>query len=250
MSNKNEISTASINHFTKYEYLKCIIHDRCFISRYCLENVEHINWYKLLGIEDNNETKIPKLAYPMVCFTDLPHDKWYLHKQTYGDYVITLTEEWKLRNGLVPVIYLMQGNLLTNNLLTQCLAMARRYCIEHPEQIGIQNFIDMFIPYLKLYSEGSKRYYDEREWRYFPWKSMDGLSMCISEDEFNNIDIKNLRNNELSEKENSKLYFEYEDIVNVEVKKKHEQEIVSKLLVTTFNIEIKSAKQKVSIARL
>lgn len=246
MNQTNEISTATINHFTKFKFLKCILTDKCFKPRYCLENINHINWFKLLDIEDT-KSEFPQLAYPMVCFTDLPHDKWPIHKATYGPCVITLSEDWKLKNGLIPVIYLVHGDFMSNNLLPQCLCMAKRYCEEH-KQNGYMNFVNLIIPYLKLYSEGEKRYYDEREWRYFPWKGLDHKYFTMTEDEYKDKSILEMRQSELLNDHANHLYFKFDDIVSVEVTNEREKDDIAQILSTSFNISAKIAKNKITIS--
>lgn len=240
----NDISTATINHFTRFENIVNILKSKYFEPHYCLENINHINWKKFLGVEN-----IVRLAYPMVCFTDLPHDKWYLHKKKYGNCVITLTEEWKLRNHLIPVIYLTQNNTLADSLLPICLRMAKMYCEEHPEKKGFENFINMLLVFFKLYQEDDKRYYDEREWRYVPWKGMDKLDLCLPEDTYNIDNIRKKAQSKILLNKDNLLYFNFTDIVNIEVSTDNEKEQVTKLLMNIFDVNYQDAKSKVSLVK-
>lgn len=246
MTNINEISTASINHFTKYKNLISIIEKKYFEPHYCLESVNHISWKKLVGV-DSKELETIELAYPMVCFTDLPRDKWVIHKQRYGNYVITLTEDWKLRKQLSPVIYLIPNSILADSLVSQTLRMAQLYCKKYAKLKGYENFINMLLLYFKPYSNEEYRFYDEREWRYIPWDGLDGKALCLSEDDYYDK-IKNTEHTTLLlEDSKNLLHFEFEDIVNIEVTTIEEIENITNLLVKVFKVNIESAKQKISL---
>lgn len=246
MTNSEEISTATINHFTNLKSLCSILKSKYFEPRYCLENINHINWGKLLGLEPDVVGDLPQMAYPMVCFTDLPRDKWSIHKQKYGNCVITMAEEWKIRSMLVPVIYLVRDNFVSNNLLPRCLRLAILYCQEHQDD-GAKNFINMLLPYFKLYADGNNRYYDEREWRYFPWDSMNGISMCLLKNDFDDEETRALRKKELLEKKDSVLRFEYNDIVCIEVPDMKAKDKITSILSESFDVDKTTASLKIQI---
>lgn len=88
-------------HFTKsIEFLKGILL-RGFYPRHCLEDTR---W---LGVD------LDFLAYPMVCFCDIPISRILEHTAFYGEYGLGLTRDWGLRNHLTPVIYAPQGSVIT-----------------------------------------------------------------------------------------------------------------------------------------
>lgn len=123
--------------------------------------------------------------------------------------------------------------------------MARFYCKDHPELEGYENFINLFIPYLKLYKEGDNRYYDEREWRFSPWKGMDGLALCIPEEEYKIETIRKQRQDEVLSNTDNLLYFNFDDIVNVEVPEEVADTIVSALC-ESFGVSKNVAKNKIT----
>ena len=88
-------------HFTKNtDYLKGILLNGLY-PRYCLEDV------KWLGVRDKF------LAYPMVCFCDIPISRISDHTAFYGEYGLGLARSWGLTNRLTPVIYATPGSPAT-----------------------------------------------------------------------------------------------------------------------------------------
>lgn len=64
-----------------------------FEPHYCLEDT---SWL---------DEKPVELAYPMVCFCDIPLARIANHTSDYGSYGIGLTKEWAIKTGLTPVSY-------------------------------------------------------------------------------------------------------------------------------------------------
>lgn len=245
----NIISTASVSHFTNFNSLCKIIESRCFLPHYCLENCDYLNWDKVVGQKLPKFKEPPRLATPMVCFTDLPHDKWKVHKRRYGNFVITLTEEWKLRKELSPVIYLTRNDILSNSLLPQCIRLASigvDYLkkINYPDADGYNNFANLLLEFVKLYEDDDVRYYDEREWRYVPWRGLDGLPLCLPIEDF---DKREIYHKIIWADDKNKLYFDFKDIENIEVKTEKQQKKVIQRLMISFEITEKEARKKVKI---
>lgn len=246
----NEISTSTINHFTKFNSLVSIIKSKCFEPRFCKENVNHVNWRKIIEVTPQELETIPDFAYPMVCFTDLPRDKWGIHKKKYGDCVITMTEEWKIKNGLMPVIYLIPGSFVADNLMSRCLQFAWKYVNnlppDTPNRKGHANFIHLLLEYIKPYKDENQNYYDEREWRFIPWHGFNnGNPMSLTEEEYNNQAYREAVNKHLIENKNNLLWFNFEDIVGVEVPSEDEREIILDVLSETYGVDIETARCKV-----
>lgn len=249
MTNSTEISTSTINHFTKFNNLVSIIQTKRFEPHFCLENVEHINWRKILEVTPQELETIPNFAYPMVCFTDLPRDKWEIHKKKYGECVITMTEEWKIRNGLMPVIYLIPQSLVADNLLSKCLQFAWKYVnnlpIDTPNRNGHANFIHLLLEYFKPYKDDKNKYYDEREWRFIPWRGFHENPMSLTEEQYENDEIKELYNKRLLENKNNLLWFTFDDIVNIEVPTEIEKKSIADILAKVFEIDFDYAERKI-----
>ena len=86
-------------HFTKNnETLKLIIKNG-FWPRYCLEDVGWLR-YK----------KFDFIAYPMVCFCDIPISRVDEHVNFYGKFGIGLSKEWAEANRLTPILYVASNN--------------------------------------------------------------------------------------------------------------------------------------------
>lgn len=81
-------------HFTKTKPTLKKILTNGFWPRYCLEDV---NW---LVMDD-----VKFVAFPMVCFCDIPLSRVNEHVEFYGEFGIGLTKEWAINNGLTPIHY-------------------------------------------------------------------------------------------------------------------------------------------------
>lgn len=150
-------------HFTKsLETLKLILQNG-FWPRYCLE---HISW---MGLED-----IDYIAYPMVCFCDIPLSRISEHVDFYGQFGVGVTRQWAETNNLNPVIYVAGENGLTASF---------RELTDQSEQHAtpdLQNASKVTLRYIYAHSkptvgnmvlEGSsvaKQFYQESEWRHVP----------------------------------------------------------------------------------
>lgn len=91
--------TSSVFKFTKdFELLKKIIRDG-IIPNYCEEDLSF------------DETKFV-VGIPMSSFCDIPISLLDEHNRRYGNYGIALSKEWAKDNGLTPVLYVVNDNIL------------------------------------------------------------------------------------------------------------------------------------------
>ncbi|AKF45410.1 abortive infection system antitoxin AbiGi family protein [Pseudomonas syringae] len=152
----------SLFHFTKsMEVLKSVIKEG-FWPRYCLEDVQ---WQ---GISSNEF-----IAFPMVCFCDIPMSRISEHVGFYGSFGIGLTKEWGAKNNLNPVIYFASDNPLHGAI--RSLTSLVLDLEEQKQDVGLKN-----LRYILAHSKpthgrmiisGSsltKHFYQESEWRYVP----------------------------------------------------------------------------------
>ena len=86
------VSANTLFHFTsKLDYLEGIL-ESDFIPRYNLEDI-------------NLAGRSIKIAFPMVCFCDIPLSSISEHLDKYGQYAIGMSINWANKNGLNPVLY-------------------------------------------------------------------------------------------------------------------------------------------------
>ncbi len=195
-------------HFTKkYDSLISIMTEK-FKPFYCIEDLSFI-----YGVE--NEL----IAFPIICFCDIPYERHYYHRGKYGNYGIGLTKVWAKNNNLSIVSYTYKESLASASLRI----MIKNYAQEM--NIEIRNALSILLMSCKPYdgysydktgnitSNTTIRLYDEKEWRYIPI-NVDGLCLSISLSDYENqIEFLNKIEKELPRIQvNNKLDFEVEDI--------------------------------------
>ncbi len=150
----------SLFHFTgSLESLEGILH-KGFYPYYSLEDVSC--WG--LGSPHNF------IAFPVVCFCDIPLARISDHVSFYGKYGIGMSKKWALRKGLNPVIYLSEKSLCANSLTETVMEVW-----ESPGKDSAGHALNM-MAYVKpiegkMYKGGKKakkEFYMENEWRYVP----------------------------------------------------------------------------------
>lgn len=91
--------TSSVFRFTKeFESLKKIIRDG-IIPNYCEEDLSFDGTEFVVGI-------------PMASFCDIPITLLDEHNNRYGKYGIALSKDWAIKNGLTPIIYAANEDIL------------------------------------------------------------------------------------------------------------------------------------------
>ncbi len=152
----------SLFHFTKsLDVLESILRDG-FWPRYCAEDVR---W---LGLRDDEF-----LAFPMVCFCDIPISRIAEHVEFYGSYGLGMTREWAEKNTLNPVMYFSGQTPLLTAINTNAVRL-----LQLPEELKEPAKKDH--RYVLAYSKPTrgamlvsgkpleKDFYQESEWRYVP----------------------------------------------------------------------------------
>jgi hypothetical protein len=214
------LSSNTLFHFTPslVNLLGILSHN--FKPRYCLENTEYFG---------NTQFNDLEMAYPMVCFCDIPLSKIKKHLGDYGDYGIGLTKEWGFRKNLSPIMYTTPDARTSLNLVNLINWYIEN--IENKETASAKELNDLISDYLmftKSY-DGSiirdgrnekKRFYDEREWRWIP--KIDHPEVCIhlDKDSFSDENFRTNANSLLSE--HFSLKFEPNDIKYLILKKENE----------------------------
>jgi len=182
----------SLFHFTNNETFLFDIFKSGFWPRYCLEDIE---WQGF--------PKFEFVAFPMVCFCDIPLSRITEHTELYGSYGIGLTKEWAERNSLNPVIYISPNSGLSESILAN-MNFAAQSC-ENIEENETNNQLDesrFLVAHIKpthgkMLKEGKpfeRDFYQESEWRYVPRNNQ--ILTHLTHEEFkdtDSIDISNYK---------------------------------------------------------
>ena len=199
------ISADTLFHFTSSpENLGNILQNE-FCPHFSLETVQ------LVG-------RVDKMAFPMVCFCDIPLSQIKNHINTYGSYGIGMSMEWATRNALNPVIYLGPDSDLSRTIgktvgeALRAVKSGQTLTTEY-EAMGILRFIK---PYEGEFVHNGRviekvRFYDEKEWRFVPKVNAryEKQGFGLTEDEYKS-DLKTRL--EDSFRKEAKLKFEPNDV--------------------------------------
>jgi len=178
-----KISANTVFHFTNIDALAGILQNG-FYPSYSIE--EYLT-------EDGPPFR---LAFPMVCFCDIPLSQIADHIDQYGKYGIGVSKKWAIRKKLNPVLYLEKSSLLWRRF-ESVLDQNYKDVVELGKlEVKVDSMIRdrdslmyMFMhtkPYEGFYNRNGeqryKRFYDEREWRYVPdLKRIDRDELFLSQ---------------------------------------------------------------------
>ena len=168
-------------HFTKSaETVKAILSSG-FWPRYCLEHVEH------LGFKEN-----PYIAYPMVCFCDIPLSRIEDHIGFYGSFGLGMTREWAETNSLNPVLYTTAGSPIISTYRKLNTIVNR--ADDDEEKAAQKRTVRTLLAFTKPLSGHmivggepvKKDFYQESEWRFVP--QADEIADYIKRSTFENVE--------------------------------------------------------------
>jgi hypothetical protein len=169
---------------------------------------------------------------PMVCFCDIPLSQTRSHMSVYGSYGLGLTKSWGIRQGISPVLYstpsspVMEGlyRLIKRGLGLRS-AFVRAGSVDN-ELWGDVYRLSCFVkPYKgEFVKRGdkypSKRFYDEREWRWVPDLVGDSMQFGIDPSECDDSAARQQANEKLQAK--CRLSFTPRDIRYIIVARERE----------------------------
>jgi hypothetical protein len=173
--------TSSVFKFTKdFELLKKIIRDGV-IPNYCEEDLSFDDTEFIVGI-------------PMASFCDIPIMLLDEHNSRYGNYGVALSKKWAIHNGLTPVMYISNDDILRsvyyyhqqnekvlewynrpdikqkllNDTIFRGLPVAdyARIIMAHEEHAINTHIIGYLKKYEGYYKGTPINNYEENEWRY------------------------------------------------------------------------------------
>ena len=174
-------------HFTKdLKTLKLILKDGFYWPRYCLE--------------DNSWIMKDQLAFPMVCFCDIPLGRIEDHLSFYGKYGIGMRRRWA-EQSCNPLIYVNPRAELNEVLDSAlCAIIKTSHGSGEAREIAFDKSMRL-LAYVKPLSgkanrdgkDGDKDYYEESEWRFVPELIRENYAPFLHSAEYN---IANLRDAE------------------------------------------------------
>lgn len=215
MKEESKISADYLFHFTpRMESLINILRNH-FMPFYCMERLDY------LSLKNNNADYF-EMAFPLICFCDIPNPLQETHREKFGFYGIGLNKSWGIENKLTPIIYTHSNTILSSNLnyLIDLYPKLKKYGVPESELLGLKNHISYLMMHYKSYEgfaynkdekrfdEEITRFYDEREWRYIPLNCND-LKLNLERDEYESIKLN--EENEKIQKCN-RLVFQLSDI--------------------------------------
>jgi hypothetical protein len=224
-------------HFTpKIEHLINIM-NKSFMPFYCMESLDYLNIPDL---------KTKGIAYPVICFCDLPLKRHKEHRKKFGSYGIGLKKNWglKIENHLTPIIYSYEDSTTSASLKNLIeLSFLLKEKLSEDDYGKYNNSLSTLLMHYKPYeghpydkgkgqiSEEKVRFYEEREWRYIPL-NCDGLKLSLTMEEYQNFGEEN----EMIQRLN-KLEFELNDIEYIFLHDKTDLNLFLNNLSTKYTLE-------------
>lgn len=227
------IKSNTLFHFTpKEEYLFDIL-ESGFWPRYCLEDIKWLVSKEIqheLTYSDGNilsdlikniiKGNISSLAYPMVCFCDIPLAQITSHTDFYGKFGIGMSKDWGIKNGLNPIFYISDESMIPDAIRKSIFDFLMIFIpkliitenITMPAPVKLLQFIKPLkgIMKNKMGQMVEKNFDEECEWRYIPNPKNQLFSDFLFKLIFkNNKELENANN---ATKRNASLTFEPNDI--------------------------------------
>lgn len=154
--------SSTLFHFTKNrETLQSILANG-FWPRYCAEDTRWVG-----------QENAPIVAFPMVCFCDIPLSRISDHVDFYDQYGIGVTREWGIKNSLNPVLYVAGENPVCSELRS---LNAHANKLDGEDKSNAKESVRYLYAHVKpsrgiVIINGSpveKDFYLESEWRHVP----------------------------------------------------------------------------------
>lgn len=237
------ISSNTLFHFTPtLDNLLGILTNN-FQPRYCLETTDYLGDKNLSHFE---------MAYPMVCFCDIPLSKIKKHIGDYGNYGIGMTKNWGYHNNLSPILYATPESRTSANL-TKIIKwyFENNSGEESDNNRKLNRMISDFMMFTKPYEriiikqgkKHTKRFYDEREWRWIPEIDNQEVYIHLQKEQYENREFRKMANDLLAK--HYRLRFKPDDIKYLIIKNEKEIDSFIKRIE-----QIKSGFDDITVKRL
>lgn len=186
--------TNSIFHYSpRIEVLEGILANG-FYPHYSLEDIKWLDF------------PVKQVAFPMVCFCDIPLSRVDNHVEFYGEYGIGLDQNWAVSSGLTPITYVSY-----KSEMRRTYRELADFFQKSSEKNGM---FYRFLSYAKpmvgdMYRRGEKvrrHFYKECEWRYVPKIRKDHTDAFLRLPKFNDKKLLEERNTKL--RKSYSLFFE------------------------------------------
>jgi len=136
--------------------------------------------------------EFPYIAYPIVCFCDIPLSRIKDHVGFYGEYGLGMTKEWAEANGLNPVIYVSSDNAVAQSF--RDLNMHAHHISDTSQQNAAKVTMRYLLAHAKpangtMVVDGGpvqKEFYQESEWRYIP--KHENIPEYLKREQFDDAD--------------------------------------------------------------
>lgn len=200
--------SSTLFHFTRNRDTLKLILSGGFWPRYCTED---LRWLA----EENAES----IAFPMVCFCDIPLSRIAEHVNFYGQYGLGMTREWATANSLNPVFYVSGENPVCHEL-----RMLNSYAdhFEAKDRDKVYSSLRYLYAHVKpssgvMWVNGNqhpKDFYLESEWRHVPRTT--AIEDYLNSRSFESPEI--LKQHNQASKEHCSLKFTPKDVKYIFVK--------------------------------
>lgn len=191
--------TTSLFHFTaELPNLKSIIQSKHFLPSYSLEDQ---SWLLGSGIF---------VAYPIVCFCDIPLARLKSHTDFYGKYGLGMSQSWAISNGINPVTYISHSSLYKRLLSALISSQAETVDVA----MDVVGFTKPFRGKMLRRGEWIRRdFYPECEWRFLATRNRSRAKKernYLSREEYESEEMRDSLIQEI--RKDSELGFELGDI--------------------------------------
>lgn len=213
-------------HFTKHiDNLFSILSGRCFWPRYCEEDVRWLHKSEQHSDNENDTLELlASVAYPMVCFCDIPLSRINSHVEQYGYYGIGLSRNWAKKNNICPVLYVDgESTIGPAKTINQLIGFYDYFpCgiegdLFYSKLRKLIAYVKPTIGFMNINGKSSKKeFYQESEWRYVVNLDMGDSEFLGGEHELS----KKAEHNEKTREH--MLHFDIDDIEYIFVKNEEE----------------------------